>query len=562
MKLKKLVALLLAGSMAAALLAGCGKSEEDVVGGTETADNDAAGDDADANADDADDADAAGDDADADADADDADDADDEDEYDEEDLTEIKMYAMTLFGEDGLQEVEDAINAISEPKAGVHVDITLMDMAAYAEQTSLMFSGQEQMDIMMTTPIQSAGFSSLVAQNQLTPLNDLLPEEAPELYEMMQPYLEGTTVDGNIYSVTNYRLLNSNCYALMRADILDSLGLREKAENCKSWTEYQEILQAVKDSGYDGGKVTTCLANNDNDGTVITVEYAMVGNDNWEDNFGYDTLGDTYKIIAVDEATDTVYSYFESEEYYKMLKLMTDMYAKGFVYQDAATSDEGGDPLIKNNVTFGTVVNSETGVEANRLSTTGYEVVAPMITQEPLSTGSVTKFSWAIPTTAKEPEAAARFLNLMYTNADIENLLAWGIEGRDYELNENGEAVKLEGCLYNSADFLWGNQFLAHPAAGQGGVFREKAEAELKAAPVSKYFGCTVNTDPISNDLTAVYNVIQQYKAGYESGSVAVPDTYEEYKNGEFCKALQDAGVEKVLAEYQSQLDAWLANQQ
>ena len=244
MKLKKLVSILLIGSMAAALLAGCGgkNNEEEVVGGGSAVE---------------------------------------EEDEDDGEITEIEFYAMTLFGTDGLEEVEAAINEISEAEIGVHVNINMLDMAAYAEQTSLMFSSQEQIDIMMTTPIQSAGFSSLVSQNQLMPLNDLLAEYAPELYELMGPYLDGTTVNGNIYSVTTYRTLNSNCYAIMRADILDDLGLREKAENCKTWTEYQEILQAVKDSDYDGGKVTTCLPNNDNDGTVISVEYAMVGNDDW-----------------------------------------------------------------------------------------------------------------------------------------------------------------------------------------------------------------------------------------------------------------------------------------
>jgi putative aldouronate transport system substrate-binding protein len=182
-----------------------------------------------------------------------------------------------------------------------------------------------------------------------------------------------------------------------------------------------------------------------------------------------------------------------------------------------------------------------------------------MITQEPLSTGSVTKFTWAIPITAREPEAAMKFLNLMYTNKEIENLFAWGIEGRDYALNDQGEVYKLETNVYNSNDFLWGNQFLAYPAAGQGSDFRAAAEAEMKSAPRSKYFGCAVNTDPIANTLTAVYNAIQQYKAGYESGSVPVADTYEEYLQSDFVKALKAAGVDEVIAYYQGQLDAWLA---
>lgn len=50
----------------------------------------------------------------------------------------------------------------------------------------------------------------------------------------------------------------------------------------------------------------------------------------------------------------------------------------------------------------------------------------------PIRTGSLTKFVWTIPNSAKEPEAAMAFLNLMFTDKDLSNILTWGIEGRDY----------------------------------------------------------------------------------------------------------------------------------
>lgn len=39
---------------------------------------------------------------------------------------------------------------------------------------------------------------------------------------------------------------------------------------------------------------------------------------------------------------------------------------------------------------------------------------------------------WVVPKTSTNPEAAMKFLELMYTDEDIINLLAIGIEGRDY----------------------------------------------------------------------------------------------------------------------------------
>lgn len=519
MMYRKILAMLLTAGMAAGLLAGCGSSGEAELEGSAQ-----------------------------------------ESEYSDEDITEIELYTMTLYDDSGLEEVEVAVNEISEKEIGVHVNMTYLDMGAYAQQVGLMFSSGEPIDLMITTPIPSAGFSSMVSQNQLQPLNDLLPEYAPELYDLMEEYLSGTTVDGNIYSVTVYRTLNSNGYVLMRKDILEDLGLLETAKDMTSWTDYESILQALLDSNFDGGKVTAGVCNTDQAGTVMTTIYEMIGNDDWSENYSVDTLGDTYKIIAVDEETNTVYDYFESEDYYNMLRRVDSWYEAGYVYKDAMTSEDSATTLLTNDVTFSAVTSSEIGAEESYSLSTGKDITATQIIEEKVSTGSSTKFSWAVPTTATEPQAAVEFLNLLYTNEEINNLMAWGIEGRDYELNEEGEAVKLDDGLYQYSDFLVGNQFLCYPANGQGGDFRERSEESLKTAELSKYFGCAVGTANISNELTAVNNVIEQYKPGYESGTIAVPDTYEEYYNGEFCTALRSAGVDTVIAEYQAQLDEWLAS--
>lgn len=522
MKLKKLVSLLLVGAMAGALLTGCGGSDSN----SEEAVGSAA-----------------------------------EEAGDDEELTEIEVYCATLFGASGVEEVEDAVNEITEEEIGVHVNLNQIEMASYVEQISLMFSSQETMDLLLAIPNGSAGYSSLVAQKQLQPLNDLLDENAPELKAEMERYLAGTTSNGNTYTVPVYRQFNSDAYIVMRADVLDDLGLREKAENMTSWSEYLEIAKAVVDSDYDNGKVTTVLANNSSVGSVISLDNIMTGNENWEDNYSFDNLGDTFRMIAVDEETDSVYSYYQSEDYYNMLALMNQMYNDGYVYKDAATTDDSGETLMASDIAFSFVTTGETGVEQSKATSTGKEVVCTKLVSEEIFTGSATKFSWGVPITAEEPEAAVKFLNLMYTNETIENLLVWGIEGRDYELNDEGEAVRSEDAVYKSNDFLWGNQFLAYPAAGQGSDFREKALEETENATLSKYFGCSVDTSTITNELTAVDNVVLQYQAAYESGSTSAGASYDEFVNGDFYKALDEAGMQTVLDEYQAQLDAWLAEQ-
>ena len=59
----------------------------------------------------------------------------------------------------------------------------------------------------------------------------------------------------------------------------------------------------------------------------------------------------------------------------------------------------------------------------------GYDMVMIKIYSQPVTTSNINQLDWVIPVTARQPEAAMKFMNLMYTNADVVNLLNYGIEG-------------------------------------------------------------------------------------------------------------------------------------
>ena len=187
-------------------------------------------------------------------------------------------------------------------------------------------------------------------------------------------------------------------------------------------------------------------------------------------------------------------------------------------------------------------------------------VTCVKVTTAPLSTTSCIKFAWAVPVTATEPEAAIEFMNLMYTDSRIENLLVWGIEGRDYQVTD-GVAGFMDGqdantVAYQTADYMFGNQFLALPWTGQDADFRTEQKGDMDAVTQSKYFGFSCDSSSIQNELSAVANVISEYCPSLDSG-VAPEGTYEE-----FIEKLESVNVQKIIDEYQSQLDEWLAAQE
>jgi putative aldouronate transport system substrate-binding protein len=190
---------------------------------------------------------------------------------------------------------------------------------------------------------------------------------------------------------------------------------------------------------------------------------------------------------------------------------------------------------------------------------TGYRIRAVKLDPGVITTSAMTKIFWGVSANSKEPEAAVRFLNLMYTNADIQNLLSWGIEDRDYEAKPDGTigypaGVTPSNVPYRSFDFNWGNQFIAKVWNGNPPDLREQARKVNMNAANSPLLGFSFDTSPIQNEIATLSNIISQYRPGLESG-MADPAA----KLPEFINALDSGGAEKFIAEVQRQLNAWKA---
>lgn len=516
------MSLMLAGALAAGLLAGCGSGETSSEEEVSTAA------------------------------------AEEETSFDGfDELIEIEMYGLGFYGDDGLEEVIAAVNEISEAEINVHVNYTVMDVATYMEQIGLMMSGGEAFDLVLATAIPVVGFTTMQSQNELMDISEYLDVYGQDMQELMADYMACMTVDDAVYGVPCYYNFNTSCYIVMRTDILEELGLTEEAQAIDSWSDYEAILQQVYDAQDElpeDMQTNAVISNQDAQGTVLTGSASDIASDDFSENYGFDTLGDTNKIIYVDE-DGIVQNYFATEDYAETIERVHSWYEEGLIYKDAATSSDTGDTQMANGVTFSYIVQAQSDVEVSKSNATGYDVTAVEIHSLPMQTTTANVWGWCVPTTSENPEAAVAFMNLMYTSEEIQNLFVYGIEGRDYEVNDEGEAVLLDTLEYQSSDWLFGNQFLCYPAEGSGGDYRETALAGFDDMEFSEYFGLTINTDEISNELTAISNVLSKYEAGLESGvsDPALIDTMLE--------EMEDAGIQTVLDYYQEQLDAWVAEQ-
>lgn len=469
--------------------------------------------------------------------------------------TEKIVYAFPLLSNEpaDLKEVQDAINAITVPKINVEVELLGISIGSWTEQIMLMIAGGEKLDAFVTIPGGPAHFNSMVANKQLMPLNDLLDQYGKETKEVVgETLLSGTTVNGNIYAITSLFNKVSSTYIAMRTDLLEKYNL--DASNIKTVADLEAIFKTIKDN-----EPTLTPLVGSSEGNVANLPGLYI-KDTLADSELFDVVGDGTNMLGIvkfDEAGKII-SQYETPEYLESVTRVHSWYEQGFVYQDSATTKETAQELVKGGKAFGYFFQGEEGAKVQQDAQTGYDMTVVEIMKNPVTTDMILKFTWGIPVTSTNAEAAMKFLNLTYTDSEVLNLIDWGIEGKHYVQKEDGtigypEGVTRETTGYGiNADFMFGNQYLSKVWEGNTADLRDRVKKINEDAVKSPLIGFSFDSTGVQNELTALVNVIAEYRPGLNSGMLNPEDSYQE-----FIDSLKAAGLDDYLAEMQRQLDAW-----
>ena len=459
-------------------------------------------------------------------------------------------FSMNQNDEAGIERVSEAVNAITQEKLNIIVDLHTAQLAEYRTAIPMMIAGGEQLDLfnLLNGPLS---FPTLMSNGSLMDISEILPVYAPDALELVKDTIGAYTVNGGIYAVTNYRNFNSNQYVFGRKDVLEELGLVDAFNSMTKWSDWEAICQEVLDKTdyypMGGSKCVLWQAGTPSVWNSDSFEFTT-----------YDTLSDATNLLRAENGDPTVKYIYEQEDTKWTLNKIKEWNDRGFVHPETYISEENNQVLLKNNVIFGAFAKSEIGAAQNWSSRSGVELLGHLLSDTPVlvTTGQIQMGSMVVPITAEEPEAALRFMNELYTNADLLNLIAWDIEGTDYVINEAGEAAYPNGdstVSYHNMDYTMGNFFLYLPWAGNGADYRDVCYAEQLKAVNSDYLGFQLDAteyDVLVSQLVSVYN---------EYGPRLNAAFYSEDLLAEMNAKMEASGLRDYLAGVQAQLDAWLA---
>ena len=277
----------------------------------------------------------------------------------------------------------------------------------------------------------------------------------------------------------------------------------------------------------------------------------------------FDDISSGVGVAMDDDASDgvTVVNIYDTDEYKEMAKVAYDWNQKGYFMPDSTTNTTPRQDILKANNAFGYFGNYHPGIVTQEVMNTGMDIVAMPITEKSLSTQSVNNIEWLVAAQTENPEKTLAVLNLLYSSADFQNLFRYGIEGKDYEVKdaEKGIAGYPEGVT--SATVGWGNEMWLSGNASVGYAWEtdpedvfEKYSEFNDTATLSPLYGFIYDTSNVKNEITAISNVKDKYKAIIENGD-ADPETAV----AEFNEELKAAGIDHIIEDVQAQADAWLA---
>ena len=398
-------------------------------------------------------------------------------------------------------------------------------------------------------------YNFMINNNAYLDVKDLLPIYAPDLNAVYEKtgVLDSIAVGGSVYALPWTMSMNQRPFVQWSRDFADAAGLDFENNSIKTVEDMDALFTALRQA-YPDKKINELAEGH-------RIFYAMHELTELPYNFVFDTKSSKPELIHF-AMTDAY------QDYAKWAKKWQD---DGVIWRDIITTAYEGNNLIRegeliSNISWHEWVHCNwmwNGVmgtpDVNRYYSLLYpENVFPNRT--PLAN------VMAINRNAKNPERALMFLNMVETNREFYDMLHFGIEGLTYVLGPNGEAEYAvpDMTAQNSNYMEWGGQWalwkpqFMRPTQIYPEGFWQR-EAEFAALPIN------VNSPVVGffPDLTSVENELAMVASIYEEGNRLVRAGLindSEAAVQEMRNRLNAAGLDAVTAEYQKQVDAFMAS--
>lgn len=434
--------------------------------------------------------------------------------------------------------ISGEISKLTQQKINAKVQMHTFDWGSYLTKIDLMIASGEKVDLVSTTMLP---FHQMVAKDYFIPLDELYATYGKDMAQYMIDYnLEGCRVNGKLYAIPTPKEAGG-CYGyVIRKDYVDATGV--DLSKVKTLEDMTPIWAKFKQ--YDPN---FAIYNN------------MVA---YLDLMGFQVLGDGPGRIYKNDAP-TVVNEYEHPAFQAAVKVWREWYEAGYINRETATPGFAHTAALRDDKIQAIGGQCKNGIEAEVSAGIGgkYEFTKVII-QPPIAvTFTGYECAFAIPRTCPNPERVMMFLNLLMSDPQIHNLANFGIEGRNYITLPDGRIDFPPGVAASSLTYIpnvvWenGNAFISKWWSTYPVDHVARLRAYNATVQPSVALGFSFDAEPVKAEIGACANVENEFKYAVLSGAQP-PESYlprmlQQYKA---------AGIDRIIAEKQRQLAAWVAS--
>ena len=476
--------------------------------------------------------------------------------YASTDLSKPYTVNMYLIGDtpNDWQDVLDAMNAYLEP-FNTTLAVTFMSWSDYQTMYTLNLAGGADIDLIFTAPwcymyTEAAKGSFYELTDDF--INTYMPLAAK--YQAKESWDE-TTLAGKTIAVPSNTAQPMGKIVAVRQDLMDKYGMSE----LKNWDDYKTYMLTIAEKETPESGIYGLAAAGDNnelwDVYRQQTDTFLALDSNYTD-FIYEYTGE----LPTKENIKLVYEYEPFRAYCKDMKEMADA---GCWSRSALTN------TVTDDDAFGALQGASIAWNASVFTymkqaeqTDGVVCAAYDLTTDHLvGCEAYSNNDMAITASSKNPERAAMVLDLIKFDTVLNRLTLLGIEGVHYTINDNDEYTKTEKSgdyapTSISASWAVKNGNLVEAGAPE----REQAMSDawterVKSNPTITFVFDDAN---VKSYINAVDTVLQDYIPMLELGLVDDVDATID----EMIQKCYDAGLQNVYDEFYAQYDAWYATRQ
>ena len=454
-------------------------------------------------------------------------------EDDQSKPVELVWYTIGPTPKD-LDMVMAKVNEYTKTKLNCTLKLVVVDYGDYEKKVQTLAVGGEQVDIMFTAS-WALDYRSNAAKGMFHPMNELLQKYGQGTLKALDPLLfEGTKFKGENYAIPGQGSYASQLGYFFNKNIVDKYNFDFAA--VKKLTDLMPLFAKIK-------------ADNPNITPVHGTNFYGA-----RDKFDYMIAGDFPGVVRMDDPKCKVINQYEDQEFLSNLKQVREVYLAKYSYQDI--TKQGSDADFGQGRVACEMTNYHPFEETMMTRKYGFPVsVVLMLPHAVITSNSVAGAMVAISTTSKNPTRAMKLLNLVNTDPYLMNLLYYGIEGVHYtKVSDKQVHITPEGrASWDLAGWGLGNQYICYvPDTEPADKWEQYAKFDHSGVR-SPLFGFVFDARPVEKEIVAINSFMAQYTMELKIGACDIDKGAAAYT--EKCKA---AGMDKLFAEWQKQIDEWL----